>query len=246
MWQRKYWFLTILLIILFQNLNSQIPIRVYLKIYEVPAYQSILSAQKTENGGLKGTKIGGNVTATFPSGIVLLDSDLGRDASDSIVENYIKSKVLFGCPEIVNIFPVAKYELELNPLSESKRIKEELSDFKGNGLNYEIKIKPQFISDNEIILNLQFIKEIEKIKPFELLAFRKYKREFERKMILNQTFGFKFFKNYYIGFLDYSGKLKGMYTGFQYLLNNNPIFYPERIVPLYEGCEGKNCKDAGI
>ncbi|MCP2520880.1 hypothetical protein NLD30_10625, partial [SCandidatus Aminicenantes bacterium Aminicenantia_JdfR_composite] len=84
-----------------------------------------------------------------------------------------------------------EYELELNPLSESKRIKEELSDFKGNGLNYEIKIKPQFISDNEIILNLQFIKEIEKIKPFELLAFRKYKREFERKMILNQTFGFK-------------------------------------------------------
>jgi len=210
MGQRKHWFLTILLIILFQNLNSQIPIRVYLKIYEVPAYQSILSGEKTENGGLKGTMIGGNVTATFPDGIVLLDSDLGKDASDSIVEDYIKSKVLFGCREIVSILPVAKHKFELNPLSlESKRIKEELSDFKGNGLNYEIKIKPQFISDNEIILSLQFIKEMERIKPFELLAFGKYEREFERKMILNQTFGFKLFKNYFIGFLDHSGKSKG-------------------------------------
>jgi hypothetical protein len=190
MWQGKYSFLLILLIILFQNLNSYAPIKVYLKIYWVPMYQSRVSAEETENGQIVGGMIGGNVTALFPAGVVILDSDLGKDASDSIVQDYIKEKVLFGCEEVVRILPLAKHTFEFNPISlESKETKEELYDFEGRRFKYAIKIKPQFIGNGEIILKLQFI--------------------IRQQILLSQTFGFKVYRNYFIGFPAYDGKPRG-------------------------------------
>ncbi len=93
--------------IILVGLFSLITIEVY--ILRVTAFQSIMKSTTQEEGGVLGAVIGGNVTASFPEGLIILEASSDMEYSGLI--QLIKSEISSypcSCGEFVKISPFAR------------------------------------------------------------------------------------------------------------------------------------------
>ncbi len=164
------------------------------RIFQIPPHQSITKilpsppAKEGEVTGIYGERIGGNVTATFPNGIVLLETDLFQSNDDLIRE--IKEKVSFCCEKVLSILPVAEEDMLVDevslfiPLRGGKIYRQRNSHLY---VDYSLGIQPLSIQDEEAILKIRFS--------------AKYKvAEGDKKKLLDQTFGLKYSRTLIVGF----------------------------------------------
>jgi len=172
--------------------NPDINLKV--RIFQIPPHQSITKtlpsppAKEGEVTGIRGERIGGNVTATFPNGIVLLETGLFQSNDDLIRE--IKEKVSFCCEKVLSILPVAeedmlvKEESLLIPVKGRKMYTQRNSHLY---VDYSLEIQPLLIQDEEVLSRIRFS--------------AKYKEtEEDEKKLLDQTFGLKYSRTLLVGF----------------------------------------------
>lgn len=92
-----------LIIICIDVAFAQNAVRVFAKVYEIPPYLStIVFGVQNKDGSVSGGVIGGNVTASFPDGVVILDGYFAKDLPDNAVKEAIRGKVRWPCGEAVN------------------------------------------------------------------------------------------------------------------------------------------------
>lgn len=167
-----------------ENLNLKI------RIFQVPPWQSIVMSVPTPPGekGVKGSMRGGNVTASFPNGIVLFETDLPQSNEDII--RFIKEQTRFTFPDFVNILPVADVyirvdteNLKTSIIGERKyppRNKHLITD-------YTLQVLPLSIQNEEAVFKFGF--------------FAKYKvAEGDKKKLLDRTLGVAYSKTLIVGF----------------------------------------------
>lgn len=92
-------FLSVIILLTISNIGMAFQnqdLRMKVSIFQIPPYQSIVKSEPTpppEKGGvgeIRGTMTGGYVTASFPDGIVLFESDISQSNTDII--KFIKDK----------------------------------------------------------------------------------------------------------------------------------------------------------
>jgi hypothetical protein len=81
----------------------------------IAAFQSVLKTKSVEGGGVIGSRYGGNVTASFPEGIVVLRTS--SDRSKGELTQFIKEKVTFRYSKIVKMNPFFRHELKFSTAS---------------------------------------------------------------------------------------------------------------------------------
>jgi hypothetical protein len=175
--------------IAYQNQDLKLTITIFL----IPPHQSIVKggepppAKEGEVGGVRGEQIGGYVTASFPDGIVLFESDLFKSIED--FTKSIKEHVRFCCPEVVSILPLSKANILIDTenLEASVINKELYAPPPEYSREYSLKVQPLSIENEEAVLKVKFSI---KIKPTDR----------EKKELLNQTLGIKFPKTLLVGF----------------------------------------------
>ena len=145
-----------------------------------------MKSYPTKEGGIRGEVIGGNVTASFPDGIVLLESDLYQNNLDIV--KFIKEKVKFsGLGEKVKISSIGAWSVGIPKnleayLEELKRKKEKENvgiQYVKRYEPYVLAISPLFVQKGEVILRIKF-------------------HNFEK--LLNQTIAVKLSRTLLVGF----------------------------------------------
>jgi hypothetical protein len=173
------------------NQNQDVKLKV--RIFQVPRIQSITWNVPAPEGGVKGMTVGGDVTVTFPDGIVLLETDM--DKNDIELFKVIKEKVKFSCPDVVGILPIKSLIFDINRESmEVSLVKEELYPQKPLKTDYSFNISPVSIGSEEIVLKLEFITQ-DKRSP----ANKEDEGRTKRKL-LEHTLGIKYARILLVGF----------------------------------------------
>jgi len=156
------------------------------RVFRIQPFQGGVKSYPTKEGGVRGEVSGGNVTAFFPDGIVLLETDLYQNDEDLI--KFIKEKVKFsGLGEKVEIFSIGAWSLGIPKnleayLEELKRKEEKEVDSTVYVKSYEpylLSISPLLVQRGEVILRVVF-------------------HNFER--LLNQTIAVKLRRTLLVGF----------------------------------------------
>ncbi len=164
------------------------------RIFRILPFQTIVKAKSIsikdgKVGGIQGGIIRENVTASFPDGIVLLETDLNQDNAD--LDRLIKEKVKFSClSKRVGISQVDTLNISINAKNFETFIAGEGLYPKimyGHG-GYRLIVVPLAIEKDELILRVKF-------------------QGFEKKL-LDQTIGVKFAKTLLVGFpsKDFGGR----------------------------------------
>ena len=127
------------------------------RVFRILPFQSIVTkVTSTQDGGVSGEVIGGKVTASFPEGIVLLETDLYQNNEDLV--KYIKEKVKFSClgkktgishVDALNVFINAK---NLEASVEGEGLYPKTYGHAGNLLH----VLPLSIEKEEVIFRVKF------------------------------------------------------------------------------------------
>ncbi len=151
------------------------------RVFRILPFQGSVKSYPAKEGGIRGVVSGGNVTAFFPDGIVLLETDLYQNDEDLV--RFIKEKVKFsGLGEKVKI---SKVEHSNHTITKDRYIAiKENEEGKAVHLTrygqYLLSIRPLSIEGRrEVILSVEF-------------------RNHEK--LLDQTIGVRFSKTLIIGF----------------------------------------------
>lgn len=75
---------------------SEYDLDVYIRVYKIPRVQNLEPKTPDGNGNITRVRVEGDLTAVFPDGIVLLQTDLSPLASDSAVAQVIRDRIYFG------------------------------------------------------------------------------------------------------------------------------------------------------
>jgi len=156
-------------------------VRVFAKLYQIPPFQStIVSAVQNKDGSVSGAMIGGNVTASFPDGVLILDGYFAKDLPDNAVKEAIRGKVRWLCgealPSGVGIDYLDKHEF----LFETEAIQRG-GDFQsaviaGSGIiNRLLSIAPLLLTEKDFVIKIRFEADFRNISnppPVELLIER--------------------------------------------------------------------------
>ncbi len=88
------------------------------RVLRVPAFQSIMKPTPQVEGSVSGVVVGGNVTAYFPEGLIILETSIDKDYSEII--QLIKDKISSypcSCGEFIQIDPYSEEDINFNPLT---------------------------------------------------------------------------------------------------------------------------------
>ena len=166
-------------------------IRILVKVYEIPPWQStIVSMTRQKDGSIVGAMVGGNVNSSFPGGMVLLEAYLPVDLPDDAIKETIRSKIRWTCgrafPSGIAINFVGQHEFVLdspaaNCLEEPKELRVE-----SRNSAYRLTLIPKSISNNDITMRIRF--ETKRMFTSEL------------DTLTEQTLDFSYAKNLLLGF----------------------------------------------
>lgn len=187
----------ILIIILMSNMGMSYPkeySRLKVSIFHIHPYQYIvknLPSPPVEEGvlsGIQGTKTGGHTTGFFPDGIVLIETGLFQSNEDLI--RVIKDKVMFSCPDWVNIVPISETSFHVN----TKKLEVSV-------INEEFFKPPPRYFVRKILLNVQplSIKNEEAVIKVKV-KFSTQLKPTEKKELLDQAFLIKIPRTLLVGF----------------------------------------------
>lgn len=178
------------------NLLSANQVKVKLEVLAVYRIQTITTSVNMGDRIVGYTK-GGDVTASFPSGILLIPTEFGPDTDSSLILQLLRDEVFKNSCIPVNAKRLGNYEFII--AGEEKEIKEELRDFAFN-----LIITPLNQLEDRAVLTIVFrLKE---------LKWEEYKE------LLNKTIGIKYSKYFLIGFPSYSEGPRGTIFWLSFLL----------------------------
>jgi len=137
-------------------------VRVFAKLYEIPPFQStVISAVQNKDGSITGTMIGGDVTASFPDGVLILDAYFAKDLPDNAVKEAIRGKVRWPCgeaqPSGVGINYLDKHEFVFD--SEAIQRGEDFQSvvIAGSGVSYRLlSIVPLLLTEKDLVIKIRF------------------------------------------------------------------------------------------
>jgi len=151
-----------LIIICIDAAFAQNAVRVFAKVYEIPPYQSkIVSAVQNKDGSVSGAVIGGNVTASFPDGVLILDAYFDKDLPDNAVKEAIRTKLRWPCgeaqPSVVGINYLGKHEFVFNTGAVQKDEDFQSVVIAGSGVNIRLlSIVPLLLKEKDLIIKIRF------------------------------------------------------------------------------------------
>lgn len=160
---------------------AQNAVRIFAKVYEIPPYQSkIVSAVQDKDGSVSGAMIGGNVTASFPDGVVILDAYFAKDLPDNGIKEAIRGKVRWPCgeaqPSGLGINYLGKHELVFNVDAIQRGQDFQPAVIAGSGVNIRLlSIVPLLLTEKDLIVKIRFeagFRNIGNLSPVELLLER--------------------------------------------------------------------------
>jgi hypothetical protein len=174
--------------------NQSKDLKMKVGIFQIPPYQSVVwnePSPKTKEGvtgGIRGTMTGGNVTGSFPDGIVLCETD--RFPNNEDLYKVIKEKVKF--PDLTRILPVGNIyflidttkldatvidkEVEMYPSRRRHLMKE-----------FSLQFMPVAVEGGEAVIDVKFSVQIDEDEP-------------DKKKLLDQTFGVPHSRTLLVGF----------------------------------------------
>jgi len=174
-------------------------------VFYIPAIQTITWGGPAEDGTIRGVTKGGDVTAPFPEGVVLLQA--AADASDGDLIEIIKKKVYFACSDVLQIFPTRRRAFIYDPSTrdcDSIDVQETIQQ-RGHNFRYHLTVNPVLFLDSDFIVSVKFTsaffpppQETFNASPIEI-------------PLLSQTLGLEPGRTYLIGFPR--GAVKGSRRG---------------------------------
>ena len=194
------------------DLNKDITIEV--RILRVPAFQSIMKSAPPVEIGVAGVVIGGNVTASFPEGLVILETSSDKEYSELIqlIKDEISSYPC-SCGDFVSIIPYAKKDININPITGLYDGFELQDPIFIRGIivgNYLLSVEPIITNNHNLILNFEINES-----HFTAQALHEPKNFF-KKELFNQALEMGVDKTLLVGFAP--PKLEGSSRGSAYWL----------------------------
>jgi hypothetical protein len=133
---------------------------VYMRVYKIPRVQNWESKTPDGNGDVVRIRVDGDLTAVFPDGIVLLQTDLSPMASDSAITQVIKERVYFGGNNFkvtrlrVEDLKKVQFRFDKSHSSEEVRFEKEISSHSRE--DYRILADIRAVEEDGIIVKVRF------------------------------------------------------------------------------------------
>ena len=153
-------------------------VRVFAKLYEIPPFQSrIVSMVQNKDGSVSGSMIGGNVTAFFPDGMIILDAYFAKDLPDNAVKEAIREKIRLPCgegqPSGVGVNYLDKHEFLFETEATQRGEDFQSVVIAGSGVFYRLlSIAPLLLTEKDLVIKIRFeagFRNISNPPPVELL-----------------------------------------------------------------------------
>jgi hypothetical protein len=133
---------------------------VYIRVYKIPSVQKWEAKISDEKGGIVRVRVEGDLTAVFPEGIVLIQTELAHVASNSAINQAIRDRVYFGShnfeAERISVLELKKIHFCFNKSHsfEEARFDREISSHSKE--NYRLSTSVKSVKEDEFILNIRF------------------------------------------------------------------------------------------
>ncbi len=133
---------------------------VYIRVYKIPRVQNWAMELPEDNGETTSVRVDGDLTAVFPDGIVLLQTDLSPMASNSAITKVIKERIYFGGNNFkatrLRVEDLKKVQLlfDKSHSSEEVRFEKEISSHSRE--IYRLRTSVKSMEEDEIIMNVSF------------------------------------------------------------------------------------------
>lgn len=168
-------------------------VRVFAKLYEIPPFQStIVSAGQNKDGSVSGAMIGGNVTASFPDGVLILDSYFAKDLPDNAVKEAIRGKVRWPCGEAqpsgvgINYLDKHEFVFDIGTIQRGEDFQSVV--IAGSGVSYRLlSIVPLLLTEKDLVIKIRFeagFRNISNPPPVELLIERTLNLDLSRILLV--------------------------------------------------------------
>jgi hypothetical protein len=133
---------------------------VYIRVYKIPRVQNWESKISDGNGDITRVRVEGDLTAVFPDGIVLLQTDLSPLASDSAVAQAIRDRVYFGRDNIkatrISVEDLKEVHLRFDKSHSSEEVRFEKEISSHSEEDYRLRTRVKSVEEDEIIMNISF------------------------------------------------------------------------------------------
>lgn len=184
-----------LIIICIDVAFAQNAVRVFAKVYEIPPYQStIVSAVQNKDGSVSGGLIGGNVTASFPDGVVILDTYFAKELPDNAVKEAIRTKLRWPCAEAQpSGLRIDNYYLDKHEFVFDVEAIQRGQDFQsavttGSGVYFRrLSIAPLLLTEKDLTIKIKFdagLRNVGNPPPVEVLLERSLNLNFSRILLV--------------------------------------------------------------
>jgi len=168
-------------------------VRVFVKLYEIPPFQStIVSMAENKDGSVSGAMIGGNVTASFPDGVLILDGYFAKDLPDNAVKEAIRGKVRWPCGEAqpsgvgINYLDKHEFVFDIGAIRRGEDFQSVV--IAGSGISYRLlSIASLLLTEKELVIKIRFeagFRNIGNPPPVELLIERTLNLDLSRILLV--------------------------------------------------------------
>jgi len=133
---------------------------VYLRVYKIPRVQYWAMELPVDNGETTLVRVDGDLTAVFPDGIVLLQTDLSPMASNSAITQVIKERIYFGGNNFkatrIKVEDLKKVQLRFDKSHSSEEVRFEKEISSHSKEDYRILADIRSVEEDEIIMKVRF------------------------------------------------------------------------------------------
>lgn len=135
-------------------------IDIYIRVFKIPRIQKWEAKLSDGNGDFTQIRAEGDLTAVFPDGIILLQTELSPISADSAIQEAIQTKVYFGSSKLeadkISIEKLKNIHLCLNESQSSQEIRFEKKILPHQTENFILTTGLRSAKKNETIMNLKF------------------------------------------------------------------------------------------
>ncbi len=133
---------------------------VYIHMFKIPRIQNFMANLPVENGGIINARIEGDLTAVFPDGVVLLQTELAHNASNSAIFQAIQDRVSFGSGNIkatrISIEDLKAVHLQFDNSHSSEEVQFDHKISSQHRENYELWVGVKSVKEDEVIIEIRF------------------------------------------------------------------------------------------
>jgi hypothetical protein len=133
---------------------------VYIRVYKIPSVQNWESKISRERGDITEVRVKGDLTATFPDGIVLIHTELAHVASDSAVNKVIRDSIYFGSQYFeaarISVLNLEKIHFRFDEAHSFEEVRFDREISSNSKENYRLSTGVKSVDEDDIILHIRF------------------------------------------------------------------------------------------